>query len=193
MAAAAMVAAAFQNVCRQVDWVRDSCPAWINADRLGMRLCSQLSRSLGAAGAAGGQFIDSLDEKGLAEYVIRGHSTAEAAVQKKTSPFFENAFVGGWLIGGAAAAEVEELRKAGQAFGAAFQIADDISDMTQDRLRRAQGKPGWNYANTYGRCQAEREICRQLSACRRTLQSRGLFTPMWQEVYDKVWTKAETG
>lgn len=202
MAAIAVIAGAFQNVCRQVDWIRENCPEWINADKIGTLLCSQISSSLGVLGAASGQFMDMLPPNQLSQFVngpppatettpsttYAQRSAVQTLVQRKTSPFFEMTFVCGWLVGGGDSADetIAELRRAGRDFGTAFQIADDIGDLEQDRARREAGKPGWNYADIYGEEQAELELFRRLNACRSTLRKFGLFTPLWQEIYGKV-------
>jgi geranylgeranyl diphosphate synthase type II len=188
MAVVTMVSGAFQNTCRQIDWIRDNCPRWVNPDRLGTLLCSQLSIALGSMGAAGGQYMDTLNEKQLALY---GTDVVKEIIQKKTSPFFEIAFVCGWLIGGGSPDNINEIRFAGRKFGTAFQIADDLGDMEQDARRQKEGKPGWNYANVYGYDAAEREACQCLIICRRILEFHKIFTPLWEEIYNSVWKMAD--
>jgi geranylgeranyl diphosphate synthase, type II len=193
MSAIAIMAGAFQNVCRQVDWMRDNCGEWVNPDRVGMLLCNQLSTSLGVLGAASGQFMDMLPPSGLEEFSGGDAGTSGGAVQtlvqRKTSPFFEMAFVCGWVVGGGETDDqgvLDDLRNAGRNFGTAFQIADDIGDLESDRARRESGKPGWNYADTYGREEAERDMAQRLSACRKALSAYDLDSPLWDEICGKV-------
>lgn len=189
MAAVSLLGAAFQNICRQVDWIRDHCPGFKNVDRLGTKLCGEVSRALGAAGAAGGQYLDACvpPERLLAE---RGPGVVEEIMRLKTGVFFEVAFVGGWLFGGGGAAQVPDLREAGRQFGLAFQAADDLGDMAQDRERVQAGKPGWNFANFFGASAAEKQVARSLHACRRDLERYSLYTPLWREIFQKVWQMA---
>lgn len=190
MAALSLVAAAFQDVCRQVDWIRDNCPEFKNVDRIGTRICHDVSRALGALGAAGGQYMDSsLSEDEL--FAERGPDAVLEIMQLKTATFFEVAFLVGWLISGAPAADADDLQRAGRHFGTAFQIADDIGDMGQDAARRAAGKPGWNYANQYGAEEARRRVTQNLNACRLILEEKGIHTPLWREIYEKVWGMVE--
>jgi len=238
MAAVAIMASAFQNVCHQVDWIRNNCPAdyrtIANVDRIGTIMCSQLSTALGVVGTASGQFMDSMPPADLARFVgscapaagdagdgdagdadagdgdagdadagdagaagagdagdaaaVEVRSAVQTLVQRKTSPFYEAAFVCGWLVGGGDPSDhaVDEIRQAGRDFGVAFQVADDIGDLEQDRERRKSGRGGWNYADVYGAQAAERELARRLNSCRATLRSRGLYTPLWDEIYGKV-------
>ena len=62
-----------------------------------------------------------------------------------------------------------------------------IGDVEQDARRQRAGKPGWNWALVYGTEAAEREVLRRLNACRLTLSRNGLFTPLWKDIYKKVW------
>jgi geranylgeranyl diphosphate synthase type II len=185
LAALSLVAAAFQEMCRQVDWLRAHAPEGVDADNIGARLCHDACRALGAQGAAAGQFMDSV--LGGAE-LFREHGP-EALLELarlKTAAFFEIAFLAGWLVGGGAAAESEALRLAGRHFGTAYQLADDIADMAEDAARRRAGKPGWNYANWHGAGRARREVGRSLARCRKALLARRLYTPLWGEIFGQV-------
>ena len=185
MAALSLVSAAFQDICRQIDWIRNNCPEFKNVDRIGTRLSYDVSRAIGVLGAAGGQFMDSsLSESELFDQY--GSDAVLKIMQLKTATFFEIAFLTGWLISGSSPAEAEDLQRAGRYFGTAFQIADDIGDMAQDAARHASGKPGWNFANQYGEEEARHIVTQNLNACRLILQDKKIFSPLWQEIYDKV-------
>ena len=186
MAALSLTSAAFQDVTRQIDWIRDNCPEFKNVDRIGTRLCHDVGQALGALGAAGGQFMDSSlsPDELFAEY---GDGAVLEIMQLKTATFFELSFLTGWLISGGSTEGGVEIQRAGRHFGTAFQIADDIGDMTQDAERRTAGKPGWNFANEYGKEEATRAVTQNLNACRILLEEKKLYTPLWQEIYEKVW------
>jgi geranylgeranyl diphosphate synthase type II len=66
----------------------------------------------------------------------------EAIHRSKTGALITVSIVAGGLIGGASATEVESLRRFGQRAGLAFQIVDDILDMTQssEELGKTAGK-----------------------------------------------------
>jgi len=190
MAALSMVASAIQNICHQVDWIRHHSRVFGYAERIGLHLCGMISQCLGSTGAAGGQVMDQLASSDLNKY---GENAVAISTQKKTSPFFEIAFVSGWLLGGGDSTHIAEIQKAGRCFGIAFQIADDIGDMAQDHRRHLDGKPGWNYANTYGHGPADHEMMTKLAECQTILQRYRLFTPVWDEIYDKVWSMTASG
>jgi len=190
MAALSLLASAFHDICRQIDWIRDHCPEFRNVDRIGTRLCGEVTRAIGAMGAAGGQYMDAcVSEEDL--FHDHGPEAVETIMRLKTATFFEIAFIGGWVFAGGAPERVPELRAAGRHFGLAFQVADDLGDMAQDAARQREGKPGWNYANHYGPEAAERTVAQNLNACRLMLDEFSLFTPLWREIYSKVWNMAE--
>ena len=158
-------------------------------DRLVTRVSSEVSRALGASGAAKGQFLDACirPERLVTEH---GPEVLLEIMALKTAALFEVAFVAGWLFAGGGEERAADLREAGRHFGLAFQAADDLGDMAQDAARVAAGKPGWNYANTHGEEAAEALVVGSLGACRRTLERLELFTPLWEEIYQKVWQMA---
>lgn len=185
MAAISLVAAAFQNVCRQIDWIRDNCPEVKNVDRIGTRVCSDVSRAIGAMGAAGGQYMDVSSPEELARE--HGPDAVAELMYRKTATFFEIALIAGWLVAGGAPEQVEVMRDIGRCVGTAFQIADDIGDMERDAARATQGKPGWNFANVYGREVARREVERNLNGARLLLGQCRLWTPLWgDEIYPLI-------
>lgn len=175
MAAAALVAAAFLGVCRQVDWLRARFPG-AAVDAVGTRLCAIVAECCGALGAASGQLLDSA--RGLAPELA-----ARVAFQK-TAPFFDAAFAAGWLSGGGGAGPaLEAVRAAGSSFGFAFQVADDLGDQAADARR---GAP--NYAGAVGRAEAERVVAANLNAAGAHLRELGLWGAFWSEgAFPAVW------
>lgn len=57
------------------------------------------------------------------------------ALRKKTVSLFEISFVFGWIFGGGNLTDLPLVKKAAYHFGMAFQIADDIDDLRQDKRR----------------------------------------------------------
>jgi geranylgeranyl diphosphate synthase type II len=90
-----------------------------------------------APGMIGGQVwdIEGEGKKPTAEMV-------EAIHRSKTGALITVSIVAGGLIGGATSSEIENLRRFGQRAGLAFQIVDDILDMTQssEELGKTAGK-----------------------------------------------------
>ncbi len=101
------------------------------------RLCALLARSAGHAGMAGGQAIDlasigcPLDEKSLSDMHRR-----------KTGALLQASVLMGAACGPAGAAAWAGLSAYGAAIGLAFQVVDDILDVTQESqtLGKTAGK-----------------------------------------------------
>ena len=80
----------------------------------------------GLFGATGGQFLD-LNPPNLSL------STLKEIIHKKTTSLFEISFVSGWLYGGGDYEQLSLVKEVASHFGMAFQIADDLDDMAQDK------------------------------------------------------------
>jgi len=110
------------------------------------RLCSLLARSAGHAGMAGGQAIDlasigvQLDERTLRDMHHR-----------KTGALLQASVLMGAACGGVNAAQWSALADYGDALGLAFQVVDDILDVTQasSTLGKTAGKDLDNNKPTY--------------------------------------------
>jgi len=110
------------------------------------RLCALLARSAGHAGMAGGQAID-LASIGLA--------LDEAALRdmhrRKTGALLQASVLMGAACGQADASAWEALAQYGAAIGLAFQVVDDILDVTQcsETLGKTAGKDEHHDKPTY--------------------------------------------
>ena len=110
------------------------------------RLCSLLARAAGSAGMAGGQAID------LASV---GHTLTESELremhQLKTGALLQGSVLMGAYCGQPDAAALDALRDYGAAIGLAFQVVDDILDVTADSttLGKTAGKDADNDKPTY--------------------------------------------
>ena len=110
------------------------------------RLCSLLARSAGHAGMAGGQAIDlasigvQLDERALRDMHHR-----------KTGALLQASVLMGAACGEVNAAQWSALADYGDALGLAFQVVDDILDVTQasSTLGKTAGKDLDNNKPTY--------------------------------------------
>ena len=120
---------------------RSDIPATVQA-----RLCRLLARAAGAAGMAGGQAID------LASV---GQRLDEAQLrhmhQLKTGALLQASVMMGAACGAPAAAALAGLALYGRALGLAFQVVDDILDVTQDSatLGKTAGKDAAHAKPTY--------------------------------------------
>ena len=119
----------------------DAVPAAIQA-----RLCRLLARAAGHEGMAGGQAID-LASVGLA----LDESALRRMHRMKTGALLQGSVMMGVACGEASATAQDALRSYGAALGLAFQVVDDILDVTQDSatLGKTAGKDAAQSKPTY--------------------------------------------
>ncbi len=107
------------------------------APALQARLCALLARAAGHDGMAGGQAIDlaSIGEQ-LDECTLRDMH------RRKTGLLLQASVMMGAACGNASPAALQSLQSYGSALGLAFQVVDDILDVTQDStvLGKTAGK-----------------------------------------------------
>jgi farnesyl diphosphate synthase len=137
LAGDALQALAFELLTPQDGSVDDSTQA---------RLCSLLARAAGSGGMAGGQAID------LASV---GHALSETELremhQLKTGALLQGSVLMGATCGAPTAQARAALQDYGAAIGLAFQVVDDILDVTADSstLGKTAGKDADNDKPTY--------------------------------------------
>jgi farnesyl diphosphate synthase len=110
------------------------------------RLCALLARAAGHAGMAGGQAIDLASVgKPLAEEVLRDMH------RRKTGALLKASVMMGVACGEASPTAERALEAYGEAVGLAFQVVDDILDVTQSSvvLGKTAGKDQQHNKPTY--------------------------------------------
>ncbi len=131
-------------------------------------LCRLLARAAGCAGMAGGQAIDLASVgRSLTEEQLREMH------QLKTGALLQASVMMGAACGAATAQALQALQTYGAAMGLAFQVVDDILDVTADSATlgktagkdQAQDKP--TYVSLMGlepaRRYAQEQLCRKLT------------------------------
>ena len=116
------------------------------APALQARLCALLARSAGHAGMAGGQAID-LASIGVA----LGETSLRDMHRRKTGALLQSSVLMGAACGAADARAWKALADYGAAIGLAFQVVDDILDVTQcsETLGKTAGKDEHHDKPTY--------------------------------------------
>jgi farnesyl diphosphate synthase len=141
LAGDAMQALAFEVLTPPAGDESSSVPPALQA-----RLCSLLARSAGHAGMAGGQAIDlaSIGQP-LGEHALRDMH------HRKTGALLQASVLMGAACGHATPEQWEALSDYGDALGLAFQVVDDILDVTQasSTLGKTAGKDLDNNKPTY--------------------------------------------
>lgn len=110
------------------------------------RLCALLARAAGSAGMAGGQAID-LASVGLS----LNETQLRAMHERKTGALLQASVLMGAQCGLASAQAWQALQAYGSALGLAFQVVDDILDVTADSatLGKTAGKDANDNKPTY--------------------------------------------
>jgi geranylgeranyl diphosphate synthase type II len=112
-----------------------------------VRIIEEIASGTGTVnGMIGGQVVD-LE----AEHTKPDAETLEYIHRSKTAALITASVVTGGIYAGGSSAQVENLRSFGQAIGLAFQIVDDILDVTQTsaQLGKTAGKDAASEKATY--------------------------------------------
>lgn len=98
----------------------------------------EVGKAVGAEGLVAGQVVD-IKSEGKPDV---GLDTLQYIHEHKTAALLEAAVVCGAILGGAGLSELEKLRRYSKAIGLAFQVVDDILDITAttEELGKTAGK-----------------------------------------------------
>jgi geranylgeranyl diphosphate synthase, type II len=109
----------------------------VSADRV-LKAIAHLAKAAGADGLVGGQVVD-LESEGNPDITVE---TLTYIHNHKTGALFKSAVVCGAILGGATEPEIDKLTRFAHNIGLAFQIIDDILDITatQAELGKTAGK-----------------------------------------------------
>ncbi|EIE26210.1 Polyprenyl synthetase [Coccomyxa subellipsoidea C-169] len=157
LAGDALLCLAFEYICRET---RGVAPERI------VRVVCEVGKATGAEGLVAGQIVD-IKSEGMAEQV--GLETLQYIHEHKTAALLEASVVCGALVGGAGEPDVERLRKYARCIGLAFQVVDDILDITQSSevLGKTAGKDLLSDKTTYPSLlgiERSKEVAQQLIA-----------------------------
>jgi geranylgeranyl diphosphate synthase type II len=103
-----------------------------------LKVIAKLGRTVGAAGLVGGQVLD-LESEGKTDITAE---TLSFIHSHKTGALLETSVVSGAILAGATEEDLAKLSKYSQNIGLAFQIIDDVLDITstQEQLGKTAGK-----------------------------------------------------
>lgn len=154
-----LIAAGYACLAKNAQILKQSAhPFAHQSDRICVLALENATYNTGLCGATGGQFLD-LVPPNFSLPVIK------EIIHKKTVTLFEISFVLGWLFGGGNINQLDLVKKSAAHFGQAFQMADDLDDMTQD----AAHPHSLNIANVLGKEQAKQMFYEEIRQFNQTL------------------------
>lgn len=139
LAGDALLSLAFEYIARET---RDVAPERI------LQVIVEVGKAVGAEGLVAGQVVD-IKSEGAGTSV--GIETLQYIHEHKTAVLLEAAVVSGALLGGASESDIVKLRKYSRDIGLAFQVVDDILDITAttEELGKTAGKDLASAKTTY--------------------------------------------
>lgn len=129
LAGDALLSLSFEYIARETKGV--------DAQRV-LQVIVEVGKSVGSEGLVGGQVVDIKSEGDSSV----GLDTLKYIHEHKTAALLESAVVSGAILGGAGPEDIERLRKYSRSIGLAFQVVDDILDITAttEELGKTAGK-----------------------------------------------------
>lgn len=131
----------------------------------------QASIAAGISGATMGQYLDLYPPN-------QNFETIKEVLHKKTVTLFEMAFIFGWLFGGGIISRLDEVKQCAYHFGMAFQIADDLGDLSQDEKNQRE----INAAKNLGKLRAFAIFQKEMECFQKLLQELHLNTPSFDKL-----------
>jgi geranylgeranyl diphosphate synthase, type II len=119
------------------EFIATQTPETVSRERV-LQVIARLAKALGAAGLVGGQVVD-LDCEGKSDISLE---TLNFIHNHKTAALLEASVVCGGIVAGGSSEDIQRLSSYSQNIGLAFQIIDDILDITatQEQLGKTAGK-----------------------------------------------------
>ncbi len=164
----------------------------LGAEKL-VKIMEEYCYAAGAYGVIAGQVVDiqsekfevNEDDEQLPEILNYIHT-------HKTADLFKLALRTGAIIADATEEQIEEITKFGQAMGVAFQIADDILDVTStfEQMGKTLGKDKeagkLTYVNLYGLEKAKKDLNDLLDKCFDILKRNNLKSEIFEHILNKI-------
>jgi len=153
-----------------------------------LALVERLSAAAGATGMVGGQLDDMLGERGG----INDVAELESIHRRKTGALLVFAVEAGGLLASVSSSDLDHLKQYGRHLGIAFQIQDDILDVTGDaeKIGKPVGSDEGNEKATYpkllGLEGAKRALTAQVEAAEQAIDALSVEATTLKELLDFV-------
>ena len=163
-------------------------PKTISFDRI-VKLLYEYSIAAGAFGIVGGQTAD-IEAENKNEKISLEH--LNFIHKYKTGALFKFSLVSGAILGGADEKQIEAIKEFGEKFGLAFQIKDDILDVTSttEEMGKTTGKDENSNKSTYvtifGVEKSKESLNDIIQKCYGILEKYNMKTEVLQKIIDSL-------
>lgn len=172
LASYSLIFAGYDKIHENGEKMKEADPPFSGfADEVCCLALKEASDAAGILGATMGQFLDLYPPNQSLE-------TMKEVLYKKTVKLFEVAFVLGWIFGGGMLASIDRVKQAAYHFGMAFQIADDMGDLSQDEKNHREV----NIAKMLGPERAYGVFQKEMGHFKELLKELNLSTPSFEKM-----------
>ncbi len=158
-----------------------------------IKIMKEYFHAAGAYGVIAGQVVDiesenfeiTPEDEQLPEILDYIHT-------HKTADLFKLALRCGAIIADATEKQLEDITEFGQCMGVAFQIADDILDVTStfEEMGKTLGKDKeenkLTYVNLYGLEKARKDLAKMIDKCFEILNKNNLKSEIFEQILNKI-------
>jgi geranylgeranyl diphosphate synthase type II len=141
------------------------------SEKLCVLALQKIANLAGISGATNGQYLDLFPPDGSLDTIMK-------IIYQKTVSLFEISFILGWLFGGGDPQKMDEVSLCSQHFGVAFQIADDLLDLEQDK----KNLNSMNIAIKLGQKETHLFFKKEMNSFHQSLKKLDLLTPGLEEI-----------
>lgn len=164
----------------------------LNPEKL-IKILEEYFNAAGAFGVIAGQVVDIESEKfEVNEDDEQLPEILEYIHTHKTADLFKLALRTGAIIADATEQQLEDITEFGQYMGVAFQIADDILDVTStfEKMGKTLGKDKeagkLTYVNLYGLEKAKKDLNEFIDKCFKILKKHNLQSEIFEQILNKI-------
>lgn len=164
----------------------------LGAEKL-IKIMEEYFQYSGAYGVIAGQAVDIESEKfEVTEEDEQLPEILDYIHTHKTADLFKLALRTGAIIADATEKQLEEITEFGQTMGVAFQIADDILDVTStfEEMGKTLGKDKeagkLTYVNLYGLEKSKKDLNDLLDKCFEILERNNLKSEIFEQILNKI-------
>lgn len=160
-----------------------------------IKLMEEYFQAAGAHGVIAGQVVDIESEKLAGNFDKDDEQLPDLLNYihtHKTADLFKLALRSGAIIAGAAKKQLEDITEFGQKMGVAFQIADDILDVTStfEEMGKTLGKDEQEgkltYVSLFGLDRARADLMKNIDECYEILEKNKLKSDVFRQILDKI-------